>query len=75
MSLSYSWCQDTFSKVASHWSCKDEEAPCGHRCQQGLYNHMPLTFGAIVVHIVRLHDLHAVCKAYCLDVSATQGKS
>jgi hypothetical protein len=32
-------------------------------CQKDLDNHIPLTFGAIVVQIVRLHDLRAVCKS------------
>jgi hypothetical protein len=34
---------------------------------------MPLTFGTIVVHIVRLHDLRAVCKSYGLGARAGEG--
>jgi hypothetical protein len=38
-------------------------------CQKDLDNHIPPTFGAIGVQIIRLHDLRAFCQSYCLGSS------
>ena len=67
--------RDPHSCVEVYFRIHGQEHPPFPRLRglKGPKNHIPLTFGAIGVHIVRLHDLRAACKSQGLCFSAAMG--